>query len=485
MERQLIRLGGTAALLSTDGSRASSTTSGDEAAGPASVSSTPLRNIIPTLPSYKQDSAQFIGIEKDDGLPPKDIIMHLVGLYFKYINATFPIVHRQTLMKSIEDGTVSKPLLWSVLAIGARYSDDPSIKTDPPYWAGERFAAKAQSLIDGSLLEPTLPNLQFWHIMACLEYGRASGAKAWIYAGLAVRFCQELGLNKEETLTTPILSKDGTIDTVAMALRRRIFWSCFCIDKFASAGTSRPQGFLKTDIDANPPNIPESLVIRDPHANISVSKKHVVSDSLMDVGRHFMKVMQLFGEGNSIMSRTRSDSSSIVWPPVPEYTGLDTNLRVWKDNLPERFQFTPANLDFHKDNASSVYFTMWLSMHAVWCSSLMVLHRGSLAYGDIRAADVDQDVYRAIQLSIETCKMSVRTATGVFRAMRDLCGCNVLPYMGYSAYVFATVLMTSTFSKGADQCRRSSAALKVLYDLIDVSSISLFIVLLLFLKKET
>ena len=46
-----------------------------------------------------------------------------------------------------------------------------------------------------------------------------------------IRFCQELGLNKEETLSTPILSKDGTIDTVAMALRRRIFWSCVGIDK--------------------------------------------------------------------------------------------------------------------------------------------------------------------------------------------------------------------------------------------------------------
>lgn len=57
------------------------------------------------------------------------------------------------------------------------YSDDHNIKTDPPYWAGERFAAKATALIDGGLLEPTLPNLQFWGIMACLEYGRASGAK--------------------------------------------------------------------------------------------------------------------------------------------------------------------------------------------------------------------------------------------------------------------------------------------------------------------
>lgn len=55
--------------------------------------------------------------------------------------------------------------------------------------------------------------------------------RAWTFGGIAVRICQELGLHKEETLKTPILSSDGTIDYVAMALRRRIFWSCLCIDK--------------------------------------------------------------------------------------------------------------------------------------------------------------------------------------------------------------------------------------------------------------
>lgn len=58
--------------------------------------------------------------DENDGLPPQETVMHLVDLFFKHINAVFPIVHRPTLKKAIEDGTVSKPLLWSVLAIGAR-----------------------------------------------------------------------------------------------------------------------------------------------------------------------------------------------------------------------------------------------------------------------------------------------------------------------------------------------------------------------------
>lgn len=63
------------------------------------------------------------------------------------------------------------------LLVISRFSDHPLIKVDPPYWAGERFAVKASSLVDITMLEPTIPNLQFWGIMACLEYGRASGAR--------------------------------------------------------------------------------------------------------------------------------------------------------------------------------------------------------------------------------------------------------------------------------------------------------------------
>ena len=46
------------------------------------------------------------------------------------------------------------------------------------------------------------------------------------------RICQELGLNREETLSSPILKKDGSVDAAAMALRRRIFYSCYCLDKY-------------------------------------------------------------------------------------------------------------------------------------------------------------------------------------------------------------------------------------------------------------
>lgn len=242
--------------------------------------------------------------------------------------------------------------------------------------------------------------------------------------------------------------------------------------RLSSAGTHRPQCIERSDCDAHPPSISESLTLRDPTFHKNIDGKAITDDSLMNVAKHYMKCVESYGEVNRYMNRAKSNSASIVWPPIAEFRNLDKQLRAWKENLPETFQFNQKNLDHHREYASGNYLNIWLSSHAVWCSSMMILHRGSLAFSDIKPTDnsVPEDLYRRIQQSVDTCRMCVDAAMGIFGAIKDLCGFNTLPYMGYSAYVFATVLMTSTFSSTPDSCKKSSRGLRILYDLIDVSN---------------
>lgn len=65
-----------------------------------------------TQPKLKTESDEF---------PPEEIVTHLIDLFFQHINSVFPFVHRARLKKSIQDGNVSKPLIWGVMAIAARY----------------------------------------------------------------------------------------------------------------------------------------------------------------------------------------------------------------------------------------------------------------------------------------------------------------------------------------------------------------------------
>ncbi|KAL7332507.1 hypothetical protein PS15p_204536 [Mucor circinelloides] len=447
------------------------TNAGAEVPPPISINSPTQQYNSSPAKSEPSSSSMMMNKRQDeeDDFPPPEIVTHLIDLFFQYLNSVFPFVHRARLKQSIKEGTVSKPLLWSVMAIAARFSDHPSIKTDPPYWAGEKFAMKATSLINAALLEPTIPNLQFWGIMSCLEYGRASGSKAWIYGGIAVRICQELGLNKEETLKTPILAVDGSIDYVAMALRRRIFWSTLCIDKFASTSTNRPQGFDIGEYDVEPPTLDESRLLRDPLQGFTLDRLVIANDPLMDVIPDYLRVLERFGEIAKYMSRAKTAGATVAWPPINEFHELDAKMRQWREDLPEAYQFTPANIQKYRDSASQNYLNFWICSHAMYCTGMLALHRGSLAYSDLSVAELSQDIYDRIQSSIKACKANVEIAMDVFKALRDICGWNVLPYMGYCAYIFSTVLMTSAFSSDPISYQKSSAGLAILFDTIKVS----------------
>lgn len=401
-----------------------------------------------------------------EDFPEPEIVMHLVDLFFQYINSVFPFIHRTRLKQSITDKTVSKPLLWSVMAIAARFSDHPSIKTNPPYLAGDRFAMKATSLIDATLLEPTLPNIQFWGIMSCLEYGNASGSKAWNYGGIAVRMCQELGLDKEDTLKTQLKASDGSIDYEGTALQRRIFWSCFCIDKYSSTSTDRPQGFQTGDYDAEKPTIAESKILLDPLQACTIDKVMVNDDPLMGVIQNYLSVIEIFGDILKYINRAKSDNTDVIWPPIKEHKSLNMRMRQWIENLPESYQFTPKNVEFYRKEASENYLNFWLCAHAIYCAGMLILHRGSLAYSDLTPSELTLETYEKMQESIASCKEHVEMAMEVFRKLHEFCGHNILPYMGHAAYIFSTVLMTSTFSSDPESYSRSNEGLVILYKTI-------------------
>ncbi|ORE03667.1 hypothetical protein BCV72DRAFT_232726 [Rhizopus microsporus var. microsporus] len=290
---------------------------------------------------------------------------------------------------------------------------------------------------------------------------------SWVYGGLAVRFCQELGYHKEEIQSTPVVGKDGSVDAFEMAMRRRIYWSCLVLDKMASAGTHRPQCIERSDCDARPSSFAENILLRDPELHTNIQGKPIQEDSLLSASVYYMSCLEKFGEVNRYMNRISNNKlRSIVWPPIAEHRNLDNQLRAWQESLPEKFKFTQSNLEHHQTSASAQNLTTWLSSHALWCSSMMMLHRGSLAYFDI-SHQVGEEMYRRIQASVETCHMCVDAAMGVFGAMKDLCHYNVLPYNGYSAYIFATALMTSAFSQTQEDREKSSRGLQILYELIE------------------
>ena len=77
------------------------------------------------------------------------------------------------------------------------------------------------------------------HAVYCLRAPR--GLSAWTHVGLAIRICVELGMHRNIHSERPSL---------AIEIRKRIFWSCYCLDRQVSIILGRPFAISDRDVDA-------------------------------------------------------------------------------------------------------------------------------------------------------------------------------------------------------------------------------------------
>jgi hypothetical protein len=124
-------------------------------------------------------------------------------------------------MKTIADRTVPPALILAVCAVSARFSRHPAVVQHPMSTAGDEYAAKARQLLSLEFDRPTLSNVQALVILGLHEFGSSRGARAWMYAGIAIRLALSLGLNVEDE------TKLAHQNWAECEIRRRVFWATF------------------------------------------------------------------------------------------------------------------------------------------------------------------------------------------------------------------------------------------------------------------
>lgn len=203
--------------------------------GTASPSAAPgdahnlIRSVKRPPQSPESQSAVSNGNDSTDSLadvelPPMEVVVHLVELYFKNVNTQpYSFLHKPTFMARIRANKVSKALIFAVCSVAARFSKHPAItNSNPPYTFGEGYAAKARWLIG---YEFDIPSLEIVQALICLiqhEFFRSRGGKAMIYISMAIPLAINMGLQREPDETLPWLERE---------CRRRTFWSLVVMDR--------------------------------------------------------------------------------------------------------------------------------------------------------------------------------------------------------------------------------------------------------------
>lgn len=173
---------------------------------------------------------------------PEDVADILIKAYLKHISTRWVALYRphiQFLHNKRVDLTDPFDIssLNMVYAIAGRFLETTGVTGN---FFPDRHYIAALAYLDDVLRPHDLRSVQtlLLHAVYCLRAPR--GLSAWTHIGLALRISIELGMHRKSLSTVPTLSEE---------IRKRIFWSCYCLDRQVSIILGRPFAISDRDID--------------------------------------------------------------------------------------------------------------------------------------------------------------------------------------------------------------------------------------------
>ncbi|KAI9266703.1 fungal-specific transcription factor domain-containing protein [Phascolomyces articulosus] len=235
----------------------------------------------PPLPSRYSGSIE---------MPSRESQMEMLELFFRENYEVLPIIPRRYFFEQLQcKGPIITPLLLNAIyAQTSRYMDTTKYPDLPK---PEVFFHRAKRLIDDFMDAPRISTVVALCYMSLYEPSPSthrSGSpfcRSWMYSGMAYRMCLELGLHNQANI-----SKELGRDEVE--LRKRVFWSCYCLDKVQSGGWERPwmitKKFALVDIPCGLPDddADEKLIIENLKHKIKFAQ--ICEDALLYVNEHLM-----------------------------------------------------------------------------------------------------------------------------------------------------------------------------------------------------
>ncbi|RKP08304.1 fungal-specific transcription factor domain-containing protein, partial [Thamnocephalis sphaerospora] len=179
---------------------------------------------------------------------------HLVDNFFTYTQSFGGIVHRNTFLRQIRDGTAPPPLLYSIMALGVRFSPLPEVRNDPTLRGGMVYIYRAKTMLKNMVTIPDVNSVITLHLVGMYLQACGDLAKSWIASGASLRMAQAINLHvlDDESYSAPrgMSKHDSWVDKET---KRRIWWSLFCVDRLAGLASGRPMSIDEQDCNVELP----------------------------------------------------------------------------------------------------------------------------------------------------------------------------------------------------------------------------------------
>jgi hypothetical protein len=135
----------------------------------------------------------------------------------------------------------STSVLHLIYAIGGRFLETTGQTGN---FFCERHYNQALRNIDDILRLHDIRSVQFLLLLSIYSLRSPRGPGAWTYTGLAMRTCIDLGMHRKTQKRKSLLEHE---------IRKRVFWTCYCLDREVSIILGRPFAISDRDIDVELP----------------------------------------------------------------------------------------------------------------------------------------------------------------------------------------------------------------------------------------
>lgn len=141
----------------------------------------------------------------------------------------------------------SNELIYAICAIGSLVSEDPQLRSLAP-----GFYRRSHELLVQNLDSPSISSFQAFLLLGLFDVYNGRNNSGWMLTGDGLRMGYGIGfhLSPENWL----VGKDEEVSKITTAVRSRIFWGSFMVDRFLGLILGRPS-ILKMDEST----IPESI----------------------------------------------------------------------------------------------------------------------------------------------------------------------------------------------------------------------------------
>lgn len=373
-------------------------------------------------------------------LETHDYLMHL---FWEHYNGVLHVVHEDAFNEDRENGRLqfySGFLHMCILAMGFRFADKsrPDIQRIALQDRESTLHREAKFMLDLELERPGgITSIAALLILGDSEVGVGRDTVGWMYSGMAMRLCYDLGLQLD--------SRSAGLSERENEIRRVTLWACVIYDRYWSLFLGRPLTMKSADLEIYSLSAQFERLGACMPAGQGHSLHTRIYEALIDLMEIAGKIVEQQEFRKQFCSGENPEQKAYF-----KMATLDRELHNWAARLPSDLRYT-------EENRAKAPLSFYL-LHQQYNAVLILLHRPFARYDDSSASD-NEDLstldYNFSRSSRTICTKSAITMARIFWQHRQKFDgkkifCIAMQHAGSAATALVAALASDTAERNSN-----------------------------------